>query len=235
MLESNSSPISAELFNNIGALYHRDAQMSSADQAKAREFYDRALVAVPDSEVVKTTIKYNQARLHEQSGSLSIEACETLYHNIIEEHPAYLDAVLRLGCISMARGRHSDARRAFSKIKDVDARSFLLLSACSLLDDVSVKTHLRDARKSFEEVLQKIDKNDSFALCNIGNIYLSLGQSDLKQKENYVRRALEFFDTALRVDGRNVFAATGVGICLAELGKYLEAKEVFTQVWNSSY
>ena len=46
---------------------------------------------------------------------------------------------------------------------------------------------------------------------------------------------VEFFDKVLRLDGYNVIGATGAGICLAEMGKYTEAKEIFTQVKPSLY
>jgi hypothetical protein len=46
---------------------------------------------------------------------------------------------------------------------------------------------------------------------------------------------VEFFDKVLRLDGHNIVGATCTGICLAEMGKYNEAKEIFTQVRNEKY
>ncbi|KAI9351738.1 hypothetical protein DFJ73DRAFT_830705 [Zopfochytrium polystomum] len=231
--EEGSASVSAELLNNIGALYHREMQtLGGSSRDEALKFYERALLACRDSEFgdvpLEVTIRYNMARLDEQSGAL--DKAQEAYRSILDAHPSYLDAIARLGFMLMSKGKFEEARLEFAKLQDIDKKTHFLLNGLCFMEDTTNKGHMRDSRKAFEEVLQKFDKNDCFALCSIGNIYLMLGQNDVKNKESLVKKALEFFDKALRSDGRNVYAATGVGICLAELGKYSEAKEVFTQV-----
>ncbi|KAJ3083845.1 protein required for normal CLN1 and CLN2 G1 cyclin expression [Rhizoclosmatium hyalinum] len=231
ILEANGAADSAiELLNNIGALYHRDAQ-SPKDFDLAKNYYERALTAadnVPDltdKSNLRVTVQYNLARLYEQLGSPT--DARSQLSSIVESHPAYFDSYLRLAAMT---SNYEDARALIQKGLIVDRRSSLLMLGNSFFDDTSNKANLRDSRKSFEEVLQKADKNDSFALCSVGNIYLVIARFDQKQKEVHVKKALEFFDKAVRVDNKNVFGATGVGICLAELGQFEQAREVFTQV-----
>ena len=48
--------------------------------------------------------------------------------------------------------------------------------------------------------------------------------------EQYYRRALEYFHKALTLDQRNVYAANGLGVVLAEKGHFNQAKEIFIKV-----
>ncbi|KAI9331952.1 hypothetical protein BDR26DRAFT_869739 [Obelidium mucronatum] len=227
-----TTPAAVEVLNNIGALYHKDAQ-TQKDFELAKSYYERALAAAEsapentDKYELRITIQYNLARLHEQLGNISAASSE--YNSILESHPSYFDCYLRLASIVTPKN-FKESRSQIKKGLFVDRRTSLLMLGSSYFEDSSNKTNLRDARKSFEEVLQNGDKNDCFALCSVGNIYLVIARFDPKQKELHVKKALEFFDKAVRVDNKNVFAATGVGICLAELGKYDHAKDVFTQV-----
>ena len=45
---------------------------------------------------------------------------------------------------------------------------------------------------------------------------------------------MEFFTKALRVNSKNIYAAHGIGIGFAELGKYDDAKDVLTEVQECS-
>ncbi|KAJ3025557.1 UNVERIFIED_CONTAM: protein required for normal CLN1 and CLN2 G1 cyclin expression [Siphonaria sp. JEL0065] len=236
-LEATGSAASVvEVLNNIGALHHRDAQ-TQKDFETAKSYYERALAAAEnapensDKYELRITVQYNLARLHEQLGNP--DAARSEYNSILDSHPSYFDCYLRLAALPPSSGgsnRFEESRSQIRKGLFVDRRTSLLMLGHSYFEDPSNKANLRDARKSFEEVLQNAEKNDSFALCSVGNIYLVIARFDPKQKETHVKKALEFFDKAVRVDNKNVFGATGVGICLAELGKFEHAKDVFTQV-----
>ncbi|KAJ3357536.1 protein required for normal CLN1 and CLN2 G1 cyclin expression [Entophlyctis luteolus] len=236
ILETQDSTASAiEVLNNIGALYHRDAQTTD-DYELAKSYYLRALAAIdasknaqPEKADLKITVRYNMARLDEHIGNFEKAAAE--YHSIVDEHPSYYDCYLRLAAMAP---NFEESRGYIRKGLVVDRKSCLLMLGSSFYDDASNKLNLREARKTFEEVLQKADKHDHFALCSIGNIYLVISRIDSKLKETHIKRALEFFDKAVRVDSKNVFGAAGVGICLAELGHFERAREVFTQVLEGS-
>ncbi|KAI8618306.1 hypothetical protein BC830DRAFT_1166288 [Chytriomyces sp. MP71] len=231
VLEASGIKDSLEILSNIGVLYHRDAQKPS-DFETAKSYYERALAAAdsyddshPERADLRTTVLYNLARLQEQTGQGPTAAEK--YASILEKHPSYYDCYLRLAAMAP---NFEVARTQIRKGLIVDRKSTLLMMGASFFEDTSNKQHLRDARKSFEEVLQKADKHDHYALCNIGNIYLVIARFDPPQKETHVKKALEFFDKAVRVDNKNVFGAAGVGICLAELKQFEQAREVFTQV-----
>ncbi|KAJ3071353.1 protein required for normal CLN1 and CLN2 G1 cyclin expression [Podochytrium sp. JEL0797] len=236
VMEADGSAANAvEILNNIGALYHREA-VTHKDFEIAQSFYERALTASETSTSsaksdLAITIKYNLARLHEQLGNPTQATTE--FQSILETHPSYFDCYLRLAALTSASGGqnpYSASRAEIKKGMVVDRKTSLLMLGASYFEDSSAKTNLRDARKIFEEVLQNAGKNDSFALCSVGNIYLVIARFDPKQKEIHLKKALEFFDKAVRVDHKNVFGATGVGICLAELGHFDHARDVFTQV-----
>ncbi|KAJ3237868.1 protein required for normal CLN1 and CLN2 G1 cyclin expression [Chytriomyces hyalinus] len=226
----DGAPDQVEILNNIGVLYHRDAS-SQKEFDVAKSYYDRALDAVSSSHDnssadLSVTIRYNLARLQEQTGATTLAA--DMYTEILQQHPSYFDCYLRLA--SLAYPNFNESRDWIRKSLNVDRKTSLLMFGNSFYEDNREKGNLREARKSFEEVLQKADRHDHYALCNIGNIYLVIARFDAKQREIHIKKALEFFDKAVRVDSKNVFGATGVGICLAELGQYDHARDVFTQV-----
>ncbi|KAJ3248148.1 protein required for normal CLN1 and CLN2 G1 cyclin expression [Chytriomyces hyalinus] len=230
LLEESGAPNQVEILNNIGVLYHRDAS-SQKEFDVAKSYYDRALDAMSSSHDNSTadlsvTIRYNLARLQEQTGATALAA--DMYTEILQQHPSYFDCYLRLA--SIAYPNFNESRDWIRKSLNVDRKTSLLMFGNSFYEDNREKGNLREARKSFEEVLQKADRHDHYALCNIGNIYLVIARFDAKQREIHIKKALEFFDKAVRVDSKNVFGATGVGICLAELGQYDHARDVFTQV-----
>ncbi|KAJ3327759.1 protein required for normal CLN1 and CLN2 G1 cyclin expression [Blyttiomyces sp. JEL0837] len=218
-----------ELLNNIAVLTHREVS-SAGEWENVGKLYDTAMDQAESGSAreLSVTIRYNMARMYEQAGN-GVKA-EALYRQILDVHPSHLESIARIGMMRHNDGDYAAARAEFSKIADFDKRTQLILSGFSFLDDQSHKNNLRDARKSFEEVLQKFDKHDQVALTEIGNIYIILAKVDPKNREVHLKRALEFFDKSLRLDSRNVHSATGVGIVLAELGKFAQAQQVFTEV-----
>jgi RNA polymerase-associated protein CTR9 len=80
----------------------------------------------------------------------------------------------------LGKGPASEAREIIRKVFNVDRKAALLMLGVSLFEDTSDKGNLRESRKTFEEVLQKIDKHNNYALCSIGNIYLVIAKHDHK-------------------------------------------------------
>lgn len=176
-------------------------------------------------------LKFNEARLLEEIGDDAEKSeAEQVYKQIIKENPNFSLAHLRLGIISFNRGQLSEATDHF---KDVLGIEELNRDAWNCLAAINLKQKaLNPARKSFERVLQTIDKNDPYALVALGNIYIELARQDKSNKhsDDYHKRAGEFFGKALSVDKGNFFAAQGLGLIFADRGIYSEAKEIFTQV-----
>ncbi|KAL2915414.1 protein required for normal CLN1 and CLN2 G1 cyclin expression [Polyrhizophydium stewartii] len=233
-----------ELYNNLAVLYHLEAlkPQSSKDAAQqsmnaAERLYQRAMEAgyegveaVRRIEDVRTTIKYNLARLSESRGSA--KGAESQYLDILKVHPSYVDAILRLGCIALEQGKIENALQHFADALAIDDRN---VRAWSLVAKAHITNKMaRLARKAFEKILQEIDKYDTYALCHTGNICLRFARSDPKQCDIHCKRAVEFFTKALRQDTRNVYAATGIAIAFAQLDKLEEARSLFTQIQEAA-
>lgn len=178
-------------------------------------------------------LKFNEARLLEDSKD-SLEKAEEIYKEILKKNPNFLLAHLRLGCISFQRGQYAEAADHFKDVLGADEQN---LDAWNCV----AATHLKQkaftpARKSFERVLQKIDKNDPYALVALGNIYIELARQDKAHKhfDEYHKRAGEFYNRALSVDKGNFYAAQGIGLIFADRAMPGEAREVFTQVRAAS-
>lgn len=206
---------------------------------------ERAQSTVTDK-VLKLYLKFNEARLLESSsissGSSSGEGdnidtvntqstkSEQLYKEILKENPNFSLAHLRLGIINFGRGQLSEATDHFKDVLGIEEGN---RDAWNCLAAINLKQKaLNPARKSFERVLQTIDKNDPYALVSLGNIYIELARQDKNNKntDEYHKRAGEFFGKALNVDKGNFYAAQGIGLIFADRGMSSEAKEVFTQV-----
>jgi RNA polymerase-associated protein CTR9 len=188
-------------------------------------------------------LKFNEARLLEEldsgdsdSGSSSdkdkdnVQRANEIYKEILKENPNFSLAHLRLGIISFRKGQLSEATDHFKDVLGIDESN---RDAWNCLAAINLKQKaLNPARKSFERVLQNIDKNDPYALVALGNIYIELARQDKSNKhtDEYHKRAGEFFCKALSVDKGNFFAAQGLGLIFADRGISSEAKEVFSQV-----
>ena len=201
--------------------------------SESRELLKKALKLSETSnqsiqkEAIRLFLKFNEARLVEKENL--IEA-ENLYREILKVNPNFSFAHLRLGIICHQRGQFAEGADHF---KDVLGSDEFNRDAWNCI----AATHLKQkaftpARKSFERVLQNIDKNDPYALVALGNIYIDLARQDKSQKhtEEYHKRAGEFFGKALNIDKGNIYAAQGLGLIFADLGMASEAKEIFTQV-----
>lgn len=179
--------------------------------------------------LLKTFVKFNEARLLEEFKD-EISKAEELYKEIIMENPNFSLAHLRLGVICFGRNQFAEAADHFKDVLGSDEQNRDAWNCVAA-------THLKQkaftpARKSFERVLQTIDKNDPYALVSLGNIYIELARQDKSNKhtDEYHRRAGEFYGKALSIDRGNLYAAQGLGLIFADRNVSTEAREVFTQV-----
>ena len=124
-------------------------------------------------------LKFNRARLLEDEGRLS--EAEAIYRSLLTDPYTSTLSNLRLGSIHFNRGQYAEAADCF---KDVMGSNSENKNAWNCLAATHFKQKaLNPARKSFERVLQEMDKNDSYALVSIGNIYIELVRND-KSKKN---------------------------------------------------
>ena len=227
-----------QIFNNLAVVFHLEGSFDAAARwyEKAAEQLDgisaeegRANASIADMQI---TIRYNRARLLEDTGQQ--EASEIEYNKIVNDHPAHSDSLIRLALIQSDRGNVIDAQRRLTEIvhvhkTDLDARTHLgtLQSALG---------HTKAARKTFEEILQNIDKYDLVSLLKLGNIYLDIARErpEESHRNAHYGRAFEFFDKVLRLDPMNTYAANGIARALAERGALEDARSFFTQIRESA-
>nr|KAJ3106522.1 protein required for normal CLN1 and CLN2 G1 cyclin expression [Phlyctochytrium planicorne] len=208
----------------------QDSKTSLADLEKAKEYFQKCLETFSDDmeSDLSITVLYNLGRLKEEQGDL--EGAEKIYNDLLEKRPAYIDARLRIASIMINSGKVADGRTIIKEAIEIDKKaiSAYLLLGNSLYEDKSSRDNLTGARKVFEEVLQTINKHEPYAF--VGNINVVFARLDPKNRDTHIRRAFEFFDKALRLDPKNVYAAAGIAIGLVETGRLNPAREVLSQI-----
>lgn len=123
------------------------------------------------------TLLYNIGRLLESENNF--ERAIIFYNRILAQHPAYIDAILRLAVIQIEKGDFIEADTFLDKAFVIDPKNiegFLLLGVVSLK-----KKDYKAAKKAFEKVLQDFDSHDVFALCALGNLNVYFARNDPKQ------------------------------------------------------
>lgn len=207
----DSSPV---LLNNLAVLRAQPEQIDRALGLCTRRGGD-----------VHDALLYNKAVLLEAGDAAGARA---LYAELLARRPRHLEAHLRLGLLAARAGQLQEAAEHYKEAIGLDEAS---PEAWALLATAQLRQRaLTPARKALERLLQKIDRHDLYALTALGNLYVELGRADRSHRDESLRRALEFYSKALGLEPRNHLAAHGIGVVMAELGQYRQAKEVFVQV-----
>lgn len=191
-----------------------------------------------DKHDLKLYLKFNEACLLEDAQDITdntLTPSDEILKDILVEEGNFKLAHLRLGLGCFRRGLLSEAadhfKDALGSGDEQNRDAWNCLAAINLKQKA-----FGPARKSFERVLQNIDKNDPYALVALGNIYVELARQDKQhlRSDEYHKRAGEFYGKALNLDKGNYFAAQGLGLIFADRGMVSEAREVFTQVRSAA-
>jgi RNA polymerase-associated protein CTR9 len=88
------------------------------------------------------------------------------------------------------------------------------------------------ARVAFDRILKQVDHKETYALVALGNDKLQVLHSETKpeNKQTISEDAVKLFADALKWDNKNVYAANGLAIAMAETGYLVEAKDAFSQI-----
>ncbi|KNE55725.1 hypothetical protein AMAG_01602 [Allomyces macrogynus ATCC 38327] len=246
--DQGENAVPHELLNNMGVLnqvLHKHklpedlaSKKDHGDRLElAEKLYALAYQRVRESTTLpaetkdahETTLRYNTARLKELQGNE--HDAEILYQRILRQHPAYVDAQLRLGVIAQQRGHLEEAAKHFQQALDVAPTSVdahILLGVLQL-----TQNQTRAARRLFGKVLTDIDKFDIVSLLQLGNIWLLGPKPDLETRDRNLTEAYKLFDKVLQLDPRNPWAANGLAIAMREKGWADEALRTFEQVRES--
>jgi RNA polymerase-associated protein CTR9 len=212
--------------NNVAVIQHRLGHLAAAETA-FKQIFDEETIANVDSCVkLSVTMSFNLARLWEDMGKLS-EAQE-LHEAILRHHVAYTDCYLRLASIARVQNRLDDAMK---HLADALAVHEDLPDALCMMGQIHVERHeLHAAQLKFTRVLEKVDRDDPYALLSLGNIYYMARAEKKERKERNIKHAAESYWKVLHSDSSNVYAANGLGVILAAEGRLGAAGEIFTRV-----
>ncbi|TMW60601.1 hypothetical protein Poli38472_000643 [Pythium oligandrum] len=250
VMQHASENVPYELYVNLGALQQRVGKNADAVKSFKRALmqlhsdYDGKLDSkdtdgdedmleepeLPKVTSENATILYNMALIYEDLGDH--ELAKLIYESILEVFPKYIDCLLRLGCMIRDRGDEEEAKKKFEQALLVDPHC---ADACILQANMYLqRREWSHAQKQFERVMGMPNmKNDPYALLSMGNIFMS----NLTEKLRYAKNmALSetYYKKTLQLQPRNIFAANGLGIMMAEKGNFELAKLIFSQVREAS-
>ncbi|XP_070564627.1 RNA polymerase-associated protein CTR9 homolog [Ptychodera flava] len=231
--EKVQADVPPEILNNVGALHFRLGNLK-----EARRYYEAALERSKNEaqhdetyySAISVTTSYNLARLHE--ATYAFDKAERLYKNVLREHPNYVDCYLRLGCMARDRGQIYEASDWFKEALQLNQDH---PDAWSLIGNLHLaKQEWGPGQKKFERILkQPATSSDAYSLLALGNVWLQTLYQPTRDKEKEKRhqdRALAMYKQVLRNDGKNLYAANGIGCVLAQKGFVRESRDVFSQV-----
>ena len=211
LMEPLETTIPDELWNNLGILRHKTGNQEGAEEA-----YSKA------GDTTRT-LKFNKARWHEDNGR-DAEA-KAIYETL----DSYSDAKLRL---SVMAKKEKDLNTALAHCRDVLAFDKKPINA--LCQKGSIEFDVGDVKKAldtFNRVIWKHSHHDLYALLSMGNLHYEKALTS--EREGYMKNALDYFRKVLSLDERNAYAAVGIGIYLAEMGRLGDAFEAFRMVGDN--
>jgi RNA polymerase-associated protein CTR9 len=238
--------ISPQLLNNIGCFHFYGEKY-----AQAREDFQTALNACVkmgdrdssiDIDALVTTISFNLARTYEAENM--DEEARGVYTSLLQRHPDYTDASLRLTYIAL----NTDPAAGAASIKqliEADPGNLEIRSLYGWYINKAKKRTLAlnedSEQRHYKHTLQTYDKHDLYSLTGMGNLHLAVAREmpratdqEKDKRSGVYRRAVEFFDKVLALDPRNAYAAQGMGIALVEDRKDLQSSiQIFSRVRES--
>eukprot|EP00127_Corallochytrium_limacisporum_P002336 Clim_evm124s109 gene=Clim_evmTU124s109 len=223
------------------ALKELEELQEDADEAENATATDNVDAADAEDQADKkyaVTIRFNIAR-----------ACEALhlwddakkaYESLLEDFPSYGSAQLRMGFWHLEQGDKDAALKVFEEIAAKTQKRSSRLNDTTHADAVCMQGNIllqqqrwTDAQQRFDSVRNRA-RDDEYASVQLGNIYLRSASlsPDPTTKEKRLARAYQLFSDVLKKHKRNIFAANGLGVIIAESGEdYLnDAKNVFMTI-----
>ncbi|KAK0425860.1 hypothetical protein QR680_009432 [Steinernema hermaphroditum] len=229
--ESENERAPPEIYNNIGAHHFRMENLASSLQN-----FKLALKSFPERifecEQLVDTVEYNLGRCYEQLGD-HINAIET-YNRVLSRTPSYADCHLRLGLMDLSVGQFLESEMHFCNVLAIDEGS---ISAMAMIGNLHMgRKQIQEAQASFGRAIELRD-DDSYCITALGNAYRELfmhSGGEPKTKTYILDRSAMFYEKALFINPRNVYAANGLGCVLALMNQFDKACEVFERIRECS-
>lgn len=229
--------VPAEIYNNVAALH-----FCTNNYSEASTYYELALkrckVEMEHDDhyfnLIQVTISYNLGRMYEALHEYN--KADVIYKDILRKYPNYVDCYLRLGCMARDAGQIYEASDWFKEALQVEKDH---PDAWSLIGNLHLaKQEWGPGQKKFERILaQKSTSEDTYSIVALGNVWLQtlyLKSQDKEKERRHQDRAISMYRQALKLDPKNIYAANGIGAVLAHKGCFNEAREVFSQVREST-
>lgn len=209
---------------------YREKQESQGEEAEK----DRG------SDALVTTISYNLGRTYEAS-DMADEA-KKVYEELLARHTDYTEANARLTYIALRQSPTDEGPKRMAKLYEAESSNLEVRALFGWYLSKSKKrtTNLAEdhEQRHYKHTLQYYDKHDRYSLTGMGNVHLATArdmrrdsESDKEKRRKMYERAVEFFDKALQLDGRNAYAAQGIGIALVDDKKdHAAAVHIFSRI-----
>ena len=217
------------MVNNTGVIHYQ-----CGDYTKALTSFVKAL-KIAEKTVYSYPIKYNIARTHEALGSL--QKASNLYKDLLKAVPGYLECILRLAAVCFSMG-YEDRSILYCQegLKTYPNNPECL---AMLVWIFLTNKKARHAHQYIREMDKHCKNETNFIDTAMGCMYLIAGfkdsrMGDREKFEKMLNSALTMFKQAVSRNPRNMFAAHGLGVCFALLGKSLIAKRIFDRLLEAS-
>ncbi|WVN89020.1 uncharacterized protein L203_104236 [Cryptococcus depauperatus CBS 7841] len=207
---------SIRLSNNLGALYHLQGNVETAEAMYQEALQKVAGQSGEEIEVLKTILAYNLGRAYEEGGD-NVKAAQW-YRDVLRQHPEHLESKARLAFIASSAGRHFDAHTLLKECLQSDEANIVIRAVYTnfLISIGSIKEAY-----AFTTQTLKYDKNDAWTFCALGWLHFTLGREakggqELAERTKQYLRSAEAYERALHIDPTCAMAAQGLAIAMVE-------------------
>jgi len=240
IMEMKNQSLSHELYINLACLYHRLGDIKEAHKYAIKSL-DTAGITL--NEAIEMDVSshnlsflFNVARILQDARRT--QHAKKLFLNILKHHIGYYDCYLALAMIHHEDGDDTQALAYLKTATKLFPKNPVTFCAMGYIYMNQTTPNYNLAQKQFEHVNQNIDAKDGTALVGLGTIYFHSATSsktmEMDKSEKYLQYASDYFERALRYDPHNMYAALSLGAVLAQRGYLSDAREIFTNVQESS-
>ncbi|CEG49164.1 TPR-containing nuclear phosphoprotein that regulates K() uptake [Plasmopara halstedii] len=220
VMNNASERVCMELYVNLGVLQQRVGKCADAIKC-----FRKALQQLGDID------NWNEESKSEKADALNEDVSN------FKPTEANVTILYNMGRVYEEMGNRDCAQILYNAILVVFPKytDCLLRLGCMLRDRGQDDEAIRMFdKKKYEKVMGMPGlKNDPYAFLSMGNIFMS----NLGEKNRYAKNmslSEVYYKKTLAAHPRNIYAANGLGIMIAEKGNFELAKQVFSQVREAS-
>lgn len=173
------------------------------------------------------TTVFNLAMIHQDMGELA--AAEELLLAITKQYPSHVSAHIKLGILAHGQGHTKQAGSWLGRARQLAPQDKEVAAVCGKVEQDA--GHRDQAQRLFEPLNKE---GDPYAMVALGNLYF-MNSVTVPDKAHHMGHARVYHTKVLKKDARNLYAAHGLGLVLAEeFGKVEDARAVLQAVRERS-